>query len=169
MKDYPAPWQRKMMWAALTACFVVVLVVVVAAVIWAGATIISFLQPILIPVAIAAILTYLLDPLVTKMSRGTLSRTKAIVLLFAIAFFALGGLTASGRPSLRATDCGKPCWVTSDDSNCLDFCLGLDHWQSHRSAPCCAAYCHAQGAFRALCLGSAFAGTSSADRKDSRG
>jgi len=56
-----------MMWAGLTACFVVVLVVVVAAVIWVGATIISFLQPILIPVAIAAILIHLLDPLVTKM------------------------------------------------------------------------------------------------------
>jgi cytochrome c biogenesis factor len=90
MKDYPTPWQRKMMWAALTACFVVVLVVIVAAVIWAGATIISFLQPLLIPVAVAAILTYLLNPLVTKMSRGTLSRTKAIALLFTIAFFALG-------------------------------------------------------------------------------
>jgi predicted PurR-regulated permease PerM len=100
MKDYPTPWQRKMMWAALTACFVVVLVVVVAAVIWAGATIISFLQPILIPVAIAAILTYLLDPLVTKMSRRTLSRTKTIALLFAIAFFALGGLTAWLVPTL---------------------------------------------------------------------
>src|SRR5690348_16150443 len=56
MKDYPTPWQRKMMWAVLTACFVVVLVVIVAVVIWAGASIISFLQPILIPVAIAAIL-----------------------------------------------------------------------------------------------------------------
>ena len=32
MKDYPTRWQRKMMWAALTACFVVVLVVVAAAV-----------------------------------------------------------------------------------------------------------------------------------------
>ena len=31
MKDYPTRWQRKMMWAALTACFVVVLVVVIAA------------------------------------------------------------------------------------------------------------------------------------------
>src|SRR5262245_40323698 len=95
MKDYPTPWQRKMMWAALTACFVVVLVVIVAAVIWAGASIISFLQPILIPVAIAAILAYLLDPLVTKMSRGTLTRTKAIALHFAIGFFTLGGLAAS--------------------------------------------------------------------------
>src|SRR6516164_7598521 len=101
MKDYPTPWQRKMMWAALTASFVVVLVVVVvAALIWAGATITSFLQPILIPVATAAILTYLLDPPVTKMSRGTLSRTNAIALLFSIAFFALGGLTAWLVPTI---------------------------------------------------------------------
>src|SRR5262249_32844354 len=100
MKEYPTPWQRKMMWAALTACFVVVLVLIVAALIWAAANIISFLQPILIPVAIAAILTYLLDPLVTKMSRGTLTRTKTIALLFAIAFFALGGLAAWLVPTI---------------------------------------------------------------------
>ena len=100
MKEYPTPWQRKMMWAALTACFVVVLVVIVAGVIWVGASVISFLQPILIPVAIAAILAYLLDPLVAKMSRGTLTRTKAIVLIFAIAFFALGGLAAWLVPTI---------------------------------------------------------------------
>ena len=94
MSDYPTPWQRKVMWAALTAFCVVLLIVIIGTVIWASANIISFLQPILIPVAIAVILTYLLDPLVTKMSRGTLSRTKAVALVFAIAFFALGGLTA---------------------------------------------------------------------------
>ena len=80
------------MWAALTALFVVFLIVIVGAAIWTGANIISFLQPILIPVAIAIILTYLLDPLVTKMSRGGLSRTKAVAFLFAVAFVALGGL-----------------------------------------------------------------------------
>jgi predicted PurR-regulated permease PerM len=100
MKDYPTQWQRKMMWAALTACFLVILGVIVAAAIWAGASIISFLQPILIPVAIAAILAYLLDPLVTRMSRGVLTRTKAIALLFAIAFFALGGLAAWLVPTI---------------------------------------------------------------------
>jgi len=88
------------MWAALTACFVVLLVIIVGAVIWAAANVISFLQPILIPVAIAVILTYLLDPLVTKMSRGTLSRTKAVALVFAIAFFALGGLAAWLIPTI---------------------------------------------------------------------
>src|SRR5216117_3597543 len=100
MKEYPTPWQRKTMWAALTACFVVLLVIIVGAVIWASANVISFLQPILIPVAIAVILTYLLDPLVTKVSRGTLSRTKAVALLFAIAFFALGGLVAWLVPTI---------------------------------------------------------------------
>src|ERR1700746_2088439 len=65
MKEYPTPWQRKTMWAALTACFVVLLIVIVGAAIWAAANVISFLQPILIPVAIAVILTYLLDPLGT--------------------------------------------------------------------------------------------------------
>src|SRR6266480_401868 len=86
MKEYPTVWQRKTMWAALTALFVVFLIVIVGAVIWAGANIISFLQPILIPVAIAIILTYLLNPLVTKMCRGGLGRTKAVALLFAIAW-----------------------------------------------------------------------------------
>src|SRR5881398_3874422 len=100
MKDYPTPWQRKTMWAALSALFVVFLIVIVGAVIWTGANIISFLQPILIPVAIAMILTYLLDPLVTKMSRGGLSRTKMVALLFAIVFVALGGLIAWLVPTI---------------------------------------------------------------------
>ena len=109
MKEYPTPWQCKMMWAAVTACCLLFIVVIVGAVIWAGANIISFLQPILIPVAIAIILTYLLDPLVTRMSRGTLSRTKAIALLFAIAFFAFGGLAAWLIPtiSLQSANFGR--------------------------------------------------------------
>ena len=100
LREYPTPWQRKMMWAALTAVFVVLLVIIIGTVIWTSANIISFLQPILIPVAIAVILTYLLDPLVTKMSRGTLSRTKAVALVFAIAFFALGGFAAWLVPTI---------------------------------------------------------------------
>src|ERR1700747_1240049 len=92
MKEYPTLGQRKMMWAALTACFVVLLVVIVAAVIWAGASIISFLQPILIPVAIAAILAYLFDPLVTELCRRKMGRGMAIAVIFAGVFIALVGL-----------------------------------------------------------------------------
>lgn len=92
MSEYPTPWQEKTMWAALTALFVVFLIVIAGAVIWAGANLISFLQPILIPVAIAAILAYLLDPLVTKLCRRGMQRTPAIAVIFLTAFLALGSL-----------------------------------------------------------------------------
>src|SRR3954454_959043 len=80
------------MWAALTALFIVFLVVTAASGIWGSANLIGFLQPILIPVAIAAILAYLLDPVVTRMCRGGLARTKAVVLLFLLVFVALAAL-----------------------------------------------------------------------------
>src|SRR6476659_7080499 len=125
MKEYPTPWQRKMMWAALTACFVLLLIVVLGAVIWAGANIISFLQPILIPVAIAVILMYLLDPLVTKMSRGTLSRTKAVALVFAIGFFALGGLAAWLVPTISIQSANFARQIPSYTERARDYTVDL--------------------------------------------
>lgn len=80
------------MWAALSAIFVVVLVGIVGSVIWLAGRLIAFLQPILIPVAIAIILAYLLDPVVTHLAERRMSRGKAIVLLFAIAGLALVAL-----------------------------------------------------------------------------
>jgi predicted PurR-regulated permease PerM len=100
MSKYPTAWQRKIMWAALSAVFVVVLVVIVASAIWVAANLIAFLQPILIPVAIAVILAYLLDPLVTRISRGGLSRTKAVFLIFAVAFVGFVGLISWLVPTI---------------------------------------------------------------------
>jgi predicted PurR-regulated permease PerM len=92
MKKYPSQWQRQTMWAALTALFVVLLVTITCSAIWMFANVIGFLQPILIPFAIAVILTYLLDPLVTRLSEGKLGRTKSIVLLFIVAGLAIAAL-----------------------------------------------------------------------------
>jgi len=80
------------MWAALTALFVVLLIVIAGVVVYVGANLISFLQPILIPVAIAAILAYLLDPLVTELCRRKMGRGMAIAVIFASVFIALVGL-----------------------------------------------------------------------------
>src|SRR5437016_8164661 len=131
MKEYPTPWQRKMMWAALTACFVLLLVVVLGAVVWAGANIVSFLQPILIPVAIAVILIYLLDPLVTKMSRGTLSRTKAVALVFAIGFFALGGLGAWLVPTISFQSANFARQVPAYTDRARDYMVDLIYRFDH--------------------------------------
>src|SRR5438132_12361232 len=92
MSAYPTPCQKRTMWAALTALFVVLLIVIAGAVVYGGANLISFLQPILIPVAIAAILAYLLDPLVTELCRRKMGRGMAIAVIFTSVFIALVGL-----------------------------------------------------------------------------
>jgi predicted PurR-regulated permease PerM len=92
MSTYPTPWQKRTMWAALSAFFVVLLIVIAGVVVYVGANLISFLQPILIPVAIAIILAYLLDPLLTVLCRRGIGRTWAIIVIFLSAFIALVGL-----------------------------------------------------------------------------
>lgn len=89
-----------MMWAALSAVFIVILVGIVGSVIWLAARLIAFLQPILIPVAIAIILAYLLDPVVTHLAERRMSRAKAIALLFAIAFLGLVALVGWLVPTI---------------------------------------------------------------------
>ena len=100
MSTYPTPWQKRTMWAALSALFVVLLIIIAAAVVYVGANLISFLQPILIPVAIAIILAYLLDPLVTEFCRRGLSRMWAIIAIFVMVLIALIGLFSWVVPTI---------------------------------------------------------------------
>src|SRR5437588_10053374 len=100
MSAYPTPWQKRTMWAALTAFFVVLLIVIAGVVVYVGANLISFLQPILIPVAIAVILAYLLDPLVTELCRRKLGRGSSIAVLFSSVFIALAGLIWRAVPPI---------------------------------------------------------------------
>src|SRR5438105_15959043 len=92
MNGYPTPWQKRTMWAALTALFVVLLILIAGAVVYVGANLISFLQPILIPIAVAVILSYLLDPLVTELCPRTFTRGWAIGIIFVRVLIALTGL-----------------------------------------------------------------------------
>jgi predicted PurR-regulated permease PerM len=131
MTKYPTPWQRKTMWAALTALFIVVLITTVGSVIWIVANVIGFIQPILIPVAIAVILAYLLDPLVTKMCDRGLGRTKAVFALFAIAFLSITALVAWLAPvvSMQATNVGRelPQYTLKARDTIVDLIFKYDH------------------------------------------
>lgn len=131
MTKYPTTWQRKTMWAALTAVFIVVLITIACSVVWMVANLVSFLQPILIPVAIAVILAYLLDPLVTKMCEHGLGRTKAVFALFAIAFLSIGVLVAWLAPvvSMQATNVGRelPQYTLKARDTIVDLIFKYDH------------------------------------------
>lgn len=131
MTKYPTLWQRKTMWAALTAFFIVVLIIIGCTVVWTAARVVGFIQPILIPVAIAVILAYLLDPLVNWMCQGGLSRTKAVFALFTIAFLAIGALVAWLAPivSMQATNVGRelPQYTQKARDTLVDLIYRYDH------------------------------------------
>jgi predicted PurR-regulated permease PerM len=138
MTNYPTPWQQKTMWAALTAVFVVALVGIACSVVWIAVNVIGFLQPILIPVAIAVILAYLLDPLVTFLTRHGLGRTKAILSLFTIAILSIGVLVAWLAPvvSMQAAGFGRelPQYTLKARDRLVDLIFKYDHTFGNASA-----------------------------------
>lgn len=80
--EHPTPFQKKMFWAAVTTLSFVV----IAATVWQVGVLvvraISFLQPVLIPVAVAGILAYLLEPVVQWLEKRRLGRTKSVLVVF---------------------------------------------------------------------------------------
>lgn len=83
--EYPTKWQRKVIWASVTALALTVLIALSILFILGASKVLGFLQPILIPVAVAGILAYLLNPLVEKFTACGASRTKAVIYVLLIA------------------------------------------------------------------------------------
>ncbi len=81
--SYPTRWQKKTIWTSLTGLALVVLVCIVVGTIWVLSKTLGFLQPILIPFAIAAVLAYLLEPVVAYLVRKGLTRMRAVLVVFA--------------------------------------------------------------------------------------
>jgi predicted PurR-regulated permease PerM len=92
MKNLPTVFQRNVMWTALTAFSFTVIGALAVALIYLGTQVLGFLQPILVPFAVAGVLAYLLEPGVVWLERRGLSRQPAVMLVFAIFSLALGGL-----------------------------------------------------------------------------
>jgi predicted PurR-regulated permease PerM len=79
---HPTPFQLKTFWAALTTLSFLAIgvsLVFVGSLVVSG---LSFLQPVLIPVAVAAILAFLLEPVVKFPMRLGLSRLLSIVVVY---------------------------------------------------------------------------------------
>jgi predicted PurR-regulated permease PerM len=97
---YPTSWQRKTLWNAITALSLLVIGSIAVFSIYVAARTLAFLQPLLLPVAVAGVLAYLLDPPVTWLARRGLPRLFAVIIVFLL--FAVGALLLVGGvgPSL---------------------------------------------------------------------
>jgi len=90
--EFPTPWQRKTIWTAVSSLSVVAIGAIFVGLIWMASTVIGFLQPILIPFAVAGVMAYLLDPVVTRIVQWGTSRQRAVLSVFAIVTIALAGI-----------------------------------------------------------------------------
>ena len=85
---YPTRFQTKTLWSAATGVAILVLGTLVVGLVWLSGSIFGFLQPVLVPLAVAGIIAYLLDPVVRWLERRKLSRLTAVFTVF-------GGLLAA--------------------------------------------------------------------------
>ena len=100
---YPPPTEKqaKILWTSVTALAVGVLLALIALLTLGVGWVVNALSSVLIPLAIAGVIAYLLDPIVDwfQKKRG-FKRQNAIILVFCIAVLLVGGVVASVVPSL---------------------------------------------------------------------
>src|SRR5437763_17181480 len=96
----PTPNQMRVFWAGLTVLAITVIVACVAALVWALGQVLHLFAPVLWPLAIAAVLAYLLDQLVFLLERRKFKRKLAIIFVFAAVVLVVVGIGAVIVPRL---------------------------------------------------------------------
>ncbi len=96
----PTENQARIIWFALTALAVAAIACIGVGVIWGIGEFLNLLSPVLWPLAIAAILAYLLDPPVNWLEHHKIRRPLAIIIVFILMVCIVGGVLASVIPQL---------------------------------------------------------------------
>ncbi|HUF62489.1 MAG TPA: AI-2E family transporter [Verrucomicrobiales bacterium] len=78
----PSTFQRRTLWTAATGVGLVVIGAIAAGLIWLSAQVLSFLQPVLVPLAIAGIIAYLLEPIIRWLQNRGLPRKRAFLSVY---------------------------------------------------------------------------------------
>lgn len=93
---YPNDFQKRTLWSATTGLAIVILGAIFVGAIWLSGKLLGYLQPVLVPLVVAGITAYLLDPVVAWLQKNQkLSRLKAVLTVFAaftMILFILGAL-----------------------------------------------------------------------------
>jgi predicted PurR-regulated permease PerM len=100
VKNLPTAFQKNALWTAVTALSITVLGALLIGLIYLVTKVIAFLQPILIPFAVAGVLAYLLEPMVAWLEQRKMSRQRAVLIVFAAFTLLIGGLVAWVGPQL---------------------------------------------------------------------
>ncbi len=81
----PTTFQSRVLWGALTGIALTVVGALAIGLVLLVGKVLAYLQPVLVPLAVAGVLAYLLDPLAGKLENRGNSRLRAIIYVFASA------------------------------------------------------------------------------------
>ena len=96
----PSERQSRILWSSVTALAVGVLLVLIGLFVWSLGWFANRLSSVLIPLALAGVLAFILDPVVNFFETRMRSRMKAIFTVFALAVLLVTGLAATVLPRL---------------------------------------------------------------------
>lgn len=82
--SFPSDFQKRTMWKAATGVAILIIGALLVGLVWLTGTVFGYLQPVLVPLAVAGIVAYLLDPLVQYLQRKGFSRFKGIITVFSV-------------------------------------------------------------------------------------
>jgi predicted PurR-regulated permease PerM len=96
----PTESQARILWFALTGLAVAAVIALIVAAVWGLSRLLDVLSPVLWPLAIAAVVACLLSPLVDWLEKRGVPRTRAILLVFVVAFALFAAVLASVIPQV---------------------------------------------------------------------
>jgi len=98
---YPTRFQQKTLWNAATGVSLAVLGSLVVGFIWLAGKILGFLQPVLIPLIVAGIIAYLLEPVVRLLEKRGVKRLWAVISVFMTMLLVAGLLGLAVLPGIQ--------------------------------------------------------------------
>ncbi len=98
---YPTRFQQRTLWNAATGVAILIIGSLLVALTWLVGEIFSFLQPVLIPLIVAGIVAYLLDPVVRLLEKRGMSRLWSVVTVFILMLIGIGLLAAAVLPGIQ--------------------------------------------------------------------
>jgi predicted PurR-regulated permease PerM len=100
--NFPPPTDRqaRILWMSVTSLAVGIIIALVGVIVFGLGWVIQQLSPVLLPLAVAAILAFLLDPVVDLLQRWKMSRTGSIIIVFVATFGVAVTLLASVVPQV---------------------------------------------------------------------
>ncbi len=128
--SFPAPTARqaRLLWLGLTGLALALLAALAVGLVWGLGQVLSILAPVLWPLAVAGVLSYLLDPVVDFIEHRAARRARAIIIVFALALAILAALFGSIVPQL-ITESSRLSAKIPDYSSRM--AKRIEHWASN--------------------------------------